>query len=110
MKPREEHDRALLDDIREACALILERTKGVSFPDFVANRTLQDSIVLRLIVIGAAAKGLSASARARHKAIPWRDICRLRDRAVHHYWSIETARIWEIVQTDIPQLLTTIAR
>jgi uncharacterized protein with HEPN domain len=105
MRPRESGDRAFLDDIKEACALILSRVKNKQLPDFISNSELQDSIVLRLIVIGEASKSLTDTARKRYPSIQWKDISRLRDLAVHHYWKVDALKIWEIIQEDIPQLL-----
>ena len=101
-------DRAPLDDIVEACSLILSRMKGVKLPDFISDRTLQDSVVLRLIVIGEAAKHLSPETRKRHRTINWKDIARLRDLIVHPYWDLDVPKIWEIVRKDVPQLLETL--
>jgi uncharacterized protein with HEPN domain len=105
MRPRESGDWAFLDDIKEACALILSRVKNKQLPDFISNSELQDSIVLRLIVIGEASKSLTDTARKRYPSIQWKDIIRLRDLAVHHYWKVDALKIWEIIQEDIPQLL-----
>jgi uncharacterized protein with HEPN domain len=105
MRPRESGDRAFLDDIKEACALIQSRVKNKQLPDFISNSELQDSIVLRLIVIGEASKSLTDTARKRYPSIQWKDIIRLRDLAVHHYWKVDALKIWEIIQEDIPQLL-----
>jgi uncharacterized protein with HEPN domain len=105
MRPRESGDRAFLDDIKEACALILSRVKNKQLPDFISNSELQDSIVLRLIVIGEASNSLTDTARKRYPSIQWKDIIRLRDLAVHHYWKVDALKIWEIIQQDIPQLL-----
>ena len=105
MRPRESGDRAFLDDIKEACALILSRVKNKQMPDFISNSELQDSIVLRLIVIGEASNSLTDTARKRYPSIQWKDIIRLRDLAVHHYWKVDALKIWEIIQQDIPQLL-----
>ena len=69
MRPRESGDRAFLDDIKEACALILSRVKNKQLPDFISNSELQDSIVLRLIVIGEASKSLTDTARKRYPSI-----------------------------------------
>jgi uncharacterized protein with HEPN domain len=105
MRPRESGDRAFLDDIKEACALILSRVKNKQLPDFISNSELQDSIVLRLIVIGEASNSLTDTARKRYPSIQWKDMIRLRDLAVHHYWKVDALKIWEIIQQDIPQLL-----
>ena len=88
MRPRESGDSAFLDDIREACALIVSRLRKKQLPDFVSNTELQESIVLRLIVIGE----------------------ELRDLAVHHYWKIDALKVWEIAQEDVPFLLSRLSK
>jgi uncharacterized protein with HEPN domain len=104
VQPSEKTDLAFLDDIVEACALIMNRAQGKTLPDFVNDRDLQDSIMLRLIVIGEASKNLSEKCRKRFPSIQWKDMMRLRDFAVHHYWSIDAFKIWKIIQKDIPEL------
>lgn len=102
---RPDRDAAYLDDVRESCALIQAYLKGKAFADFVADRALQDAVVLRLTVVSEAVKSLSARAKAPHPKIPWRDIGRFRDLAVHHYWKVDANLVWGIVKDDIPVLL-----
>jgi uncharacterized protein with HEPN domain len=82
--------------------------RGKKFPDLVSDRSLQDGIVLRLIIIGEAAKNLSGKAKAKYPGVEWKNIGRLRDLVVHHYWDMDLAMIWEIVRKDIPTLLKTL--
>ena len=110
MRPRESGDAAFLDDIREACALIVSRLRKKQLPDFVSDTQLQDSVVLRLIVIGEACKNLSEKTQKRYRDVQWRDMARLRDLAVHHYWRIDALKIWEIVQEDVPLLLSCLSK
>ena len=110
MRPRESGDSAFLDDIREACALIVSRLRKKQLPDFVSNTELQDSIVLRLIVIGEACKNLSEKARMRYPDVEWKDMARLRDLAVHHYWKIDSLKVWEIANEDVPFLLSRLSK
>ena len=106
MRPRESSDAAFLDDIRESCAIIVSRLRKKQLPDFVSNTELQDSIVLRLIVIGEASKNLSEATRKRYPDVQWKDMSRLRDLAVHHYWKMDVLKIWEIAHEDVPFLLS----
>ena len=106
MRPRETSDAAFLDDIRESCAIIVSRLRKKQLPDFVSNTELQDSIVLRLIVIGEASKNLSETTRKRYPDVQWKDMSRLRDLAVHHYWKMDVLKIWEIAHEDVPFLLS----
>jgi uncharacterized protein with HEPN domain len=110
MRPRDSGDAAFLDDIRESCALIAARLRKKQLPDFVSDAELQDSVVLRLIVIGEACKNLSDKTRRRYPDVEWKDMSRLRDLAVHHYWKTDAMRIWEIVQEDVPLLLARLSK
>ena len=98
-------DEQRLDDIRTSCALIIDRLRGKKFPDFVADLVLQDSIIRRLEIIGEASKHLTETTQWRYPDIQWKDMIRLRDRAIHGYWDIEALKLWKIVQEDVPQLL-----
>jgi len=105
MRSREDKDQAFLDDIREACAIILSRVENKHLPDFVADQGLQDGIVLRLALIGEASKNLTEKARGRYSDIQWKDMASLRNLIVHSYWKIDSLKIWKIVRDDIPRLL-----
>ena len=59
MKPHKNADIALLHELREECAIIIGRIEHQSLPDFVSDPSLQDGIVLRLILIGESVKKLS---------------------------------------------------
>jgi uncharacterized protein with HEPN domain len=105
LKPHSRNDQSRLDDIRVACSLIVDRLRGKKFPDFVADLSLQDGIIRRLEMIGEAAKNLTEPTKKRFPTIQWRDMMRLRDRAIHRYWDLDSLRLWKITQEDIPQLL-----
>lgn len=106
---RPDKDAAYFDDIRESCGLIQAYVKGKTFVDFVADRVLQDAVILRLSVIGEAAKCLSKAAKAKYPKVEWRDIGRFRDLAIHHYWKVEATMVWGIVKDDVPVLLKTLS-
>jgi uncharacterized protein with HEPN domain len=102
-------DPAYHEDILEACALILGYIHNVRFPEFIADRGIQDKVIFRLIVIGEASKNLSVAFKKQYSIIKWRDMARLRDLAVHHYWNVDALKIWKIAKNDIPQLLDLLA-
>jgi uncharacterized protein with HEPN domain len=82
--------------------------RGKTLVDFVASRLLQDGVIRQLAIVGEAAKSLSAKTKGQYSGVAWRDIGRLRDLVVHHYWKIGAAEIWTIATTDIPSLLKTL--
>lgn len=47
---------------------------------------------------------LSPEIKAAHPAIPWEDVVRFRHIMVHHYMDIDHARVWQIIQNDLPVL------
>lgn len=102
---RTDKDKAYLDDIRESCGLILDYVKDKHLPDFVSDHLLQDAVGRRLAIIGEAAKSLSDEAKVKYPDVKWKDMGRLRDLMIHHYWSLDLATLWEITQTDVPDLL-----
>jgi uncharacterized protein with HEPN domain len=105
MRPHSRGDQSRLDDIKVACSLIVDRLRDKKFPDFVSDLSLQDGIIRRLELIGEASKNLTEAARKRYPTIQWRDMMRLRDRAIHRYWDLDPLKIWKIAREDVPQLL-----
>ncbi|MDA0267732.1 MAG: DUF86 domain-containing protein [Cyanobacteria bacterium] len=46
--------------------------------------------------------------RAQHPQIPWKQIAGMRDKSVHDYRQVNSRRVWQIIQTSIPELLQNI--
>jgi uncharacterized protein with HEPN domain len=105
---RPNKDLAYLDDIRESSALVMDYVRGKTLGDFVGNRLLQDGVIRQLGIIGEASKNLSTKVKDEYVGVAWRDMGRLRDLVVHHYWKIGLAEIWGIATTDVPALLKTL--
>ncbi|MGB3557028.1 MAG: DUF86 domain-containing protein [Geitlerinemataceae cyanobacterium] len=99
-------DNESLIDISDSIRLILQYTQGIDFDRFTQNEEKQDAVLRRLIIIGEATKRLSPEFRSQHPTIPWRNIAGLRDIAVHEYERVDLDRIWKIIHTDLPELIT----
>jgi uncharacterized protein with HEPN domain len=93
-----------VQDIVDACTAIANYTAGKTLLDFEADPMLQDAVARRLFVIGEAVKSLSSGFKAGVPLIDWRNIGRLRDKLAHHYWSIATDKIWQIVEQHLPSV------
>jgi uncharacterized protein with HEPN domain len=103
-RDRTDRDLAYTDDIIEECDFIEEATKNKNFVNFAQDPVLQRAVIMALVRIGEAAKNLSTTEQKKHTQIPWNDIAKFKDFAVHHYWKIEEMEIWKIVKDDIPVL------
>ena len=83
----------------------LRYVAGMTETEFLADNKTQDSVVLRLEVIGEAATKVTAETRARLPEVPWQKVVAQRHIAVHHYRKLDYKRIWATVHDDLPQLV-----
>ncbi len=83
---------------------LLHTSQGLSAEEFLANETLQRAFVRSLEIISEATKQLPDSFRAAHPQVDWRPMARMRDRLIHGYFGVDYELVWEVVQTQIPQL------
>jgi uncharacterized protein with HEPN domain len=100
-----DRDPATVLDIVIAGRRIGEFVAGQSFENFAADYKTQSAVLLQLLIIGEAAKRLSATFREEHPAIPWSDIMRMRDKLIHHYEDIDLNLIWKAIERNVPDLL-----
>ena len=62
---------------------------------------LQDAVIRNLEVIDEAVKALSDEVKNARTEIPWQMIARMRDKLIHHYFSVDVDIVW---QTAIEEL------
>ena len=100
-----ERDLAHLWDIRDAAQKIMSFVEGVPYHKFEEESLIQSAVEMQLIIIGEAARKLSAEFREIHPKIPWRSIIGLRNILTHEYGEVRVDRIWLIVSESIPELV-----
>jgi len=101
-------DPASLLDVARFAEVILQLTAGLDEQSFQADLKTQLAVLYELTVLGEAVKRLSLEFRDRHPNVPWRSMAGMRDKLVHDYDQVDAQRIWEVVTTNIPELLTQI--
>lgn len=99
-----------IKDILEAARLIQEYTEAVRYEDFVTNVEKQNSVLRRIEIIGEATKRIPPSIQREYPHLPWREIAGTRDIIVHEYFRVDVDLVWDMVQKDIPELITTVER
>jgi hypothetical protein len=99
----------LIEDILAAIEKIERYVHGLSRDGFMADDKTVDATVRNLEIIGEAARQIPGDFSAAHPSVPWRRIAGLRNRIVHDYVGLDLEIIWEVIQTDLPQLKSQLA-
>ena len=93
-----------LRHIVEETEFILKETNNISKDNFYLNPVLKRAVVRSLEIIGEASKNIPKDFQKKHKNIKWKDIARMRDKLIHHYFGIDYSLLWDIVKNEIPTL------
>ena len=102
-------DQTHLLDIARAARLIHQFAAESDAEDFEQNLLVQSAILHQFLVLGEAAKRLSAPFKSRHHEIPWRQMAGMRDRLIHGYEAVNLALVWRTATRDVPALLEAVA-
>ena len=81
-------DRVFIRHILDEIAFIIKESRDLNYEDLVSNETLKRAVVRSLEIIGEATKNLSEDFRKKYSDVEWRELAGLRDKLLHHYFSI----------------------
>lgn len=98
-------DRSYLLDICQYGQDVVDFVRDTNETAFASDLKTQRAVIYCIAVIGEATKRLSTEFRDRHSHIPWKAIAGMRDKCVHDYRQIDPALVWQVSQTEIPELL-----
>ena len=98
-------DDATLLDILRAARLALEFRGRLEKAAFLTDLKTQAAVLHELLVLGEAAKRLSAAFREEHPDVPWKAIAGMRDRLLHGYDDEDLDLVWKTVDEDLPGLV-----
>ncbi len=94
----------LIEDIAAAIRKIEDYKRGFHREAFLSDEKTVDAVVRNLEIIGEAARQMPNDFAATHPEIPWQRIAGLRNRIVHEYFGLDLEIIWEVIETDLPDL------
>jgi len=97
-------DAYLLDMLHEA-RTALEFVGGRTYEEFERDAQCRYAVIRAIEVLGEAAAQVSDEFRQAHPDIEWRKIVGMRNRLIHGYGDIVLSIVWEVLQTDIPELI-----
>lgn len=86
------------------CLQRVERFTADGKDRFFRDAMVQDAVLRNFEVIGEAAKRLEEPYRQAHPEIPWKALAGLRDVLIHQYEGVDLARVWVLVENDLPGL------
>jgi uncharacterized protein with HEPN domain len=97
--------KSLLWDAREAANAIAAMTAGKTFVDFDRDIVLRSAVERQCEIAGEALAQLAHLDVALAAKIPdLPEIVAFRNILIHGYAVIDRARVWRVVQDDLPQL------
>ncbi|GET44290.1 HepT-like ribonuclease domain-containing protein [Microseira wollei] len=102
-------DNASLLDIVQAAQRVLQFASGLNREELGADVMRQSAILYQIAIMGEATKRLSREFRAAHPEIPWDDVAGMRDIIAHQYDRIDLDIVWQVIEHNIPELLSLIA-
>jgi uncharacterized protein with HEPN domain len=98
-------DNAILLDIAHAARLIGKFLAEKDEAAFREDELTQSAVLHQILVLGEAAKRLSADFRKTHPEVPWADIAGMRDKLIHEYEAVDFREVWNTARRDVPDLL-----
>ena len=101
----EEKDAALLWDMQQAASEIVQFVEGVNYARFQSDKMLRYAIERQILVIGEAAKNVSATFKSSCPQIPWTAIVGQRNILAHEYGEVLVERIWRVASVFVPELI-----
>ena len=76
--------------------------------DLVANPEAARAVLHSLLIIGEAVKNVPAEWRERYDQVPWRNMARMRDKIVHHYFDVNYPIVWNVLKNELDPLRQTV--
>jgi uncharacterized protein with HEPN domain len=93
-----------VQDVLEAIASIQRYTLDKTIEDFYSDGTLLQAVLYNFVIIGEATRHIPVEIQSRYPHIPWRFMIDMRNVVAHEYFQVESRRVWETIQEDLPPL------
>ena len=99
----------LLEDIRATAAFVVDKTRGKSLDDYLADDLLRPAVERQFEIIGEALVRLRRiDPEVLERIQDHAQIIAFRNVLVHGYDAIDHRRVWDAIQNSLPQLHATV--
>lgn len=78
---------------------------GLDYESFAQRDIVVDACVFNLSQLGEMANKVDEAFEEETPQIPWRQIYGLRNRIVHDYEGVNLRLVWEVIESDLPELV-----
>jgi uncharacterized protein with HEPN domain len=99
-----QRDALYIADLVESTRTVRDYLGGIRREQWDEDRVLRDAVLYRLLLLGEIASALPDVLRDRYPDVAWRQIRAFRNLAVHKYFSVDWAVVWQIAQEEVPLL------
>jgi len=96
-------DKLYLVHIGECISRIQQYVEDGREP-FLTSTLIQDAVIRNLQILAESSRRLSDSVKTQHSGTDSRGISAFRNILVHGYFGVNLARVWDIVEEDLPPL------
>jgi len=93
-----------LSEIKQNVELAQRFVRGLSFPEFEADRRTVYAVTRCLEIISEASRRLPTEMKARHPHIPWNDVAAAGNIYRHGYQGVRDDLLWRTVQESLEPL------
>jgi len=101
-------DKLYLIHIQESIERIETYLQGHGREDFMSSTLIQDAVLRNLQTLAESTQRLPESWKEKHSEVDWFKISGFRNVLTHDYLGIDLARVWKIIELDLPGLKCTI--
>jgi uncharacterized protein with HEPN domain len=98
----------LLEDMLQSALKIKTYTKGLTYDSFISDDKTIDAVIRNFEIIGEAANRMDTNFKDVNPEIEWKRIRGFRNRIVHDYFGIDYQIVWEIIETYLGDLITSL--
>ena len=93
-----------LEDILVAIDSIEKFTAGMDLKAFRADDKTASAVMMKLEIIGEAAKQIPDEIRQNHPCVPWKEMAGMRDKLIHFYFGLDYQLVWRAIKERLPQI------
>lgn len=101
-------DKGRLEHMLEMAVLLQDEKEKHTLQSIKEDKVSFYGLSKIVEIIGEAAYMITKEYKAEHNQLPWKQIEGMRHILVHGYFSINPEVLWDVIENDIPALISTI--